>query len=90
MITTSAEHGKIKVLKALADETRLNIVELLADGELCVCQIFPKIKRTQSTVSLQLAKLERAGILESRRDGQKIYYKISNRNVLKIIKMLGD
>ncbi|MCR4335369.1 MAG: ArsR family transcriptional regulator, partial [archaeon] len=49
---------KITILKALADDTRLNIVELLLDKEKCVCEIFPMVKRTQSTVSTQLSKLE--------------------------------
>ncbi|MCX6801975.1 MAG: metalloregulator ArsR/SmtB family transcription factor [Candidatus Diapherotrites archaeon] len=77
------------VLKALADETRLNILEILLGGEKCVCEIFPKVKRTQSTVSLQLAKLEKAGIISSRREGKKTYYKIKDLRVCDIFKALG-
>jgi ArsR family transcriptional regulator len=79
----------ITILKALADETRLKIIELLLDGEKCVCEIFPKVNRTQSTVSIQLATLEKAGLIESRRDGKKIFYKIKNRAVCDIFKILG-
>ena len=79
----------IIILKALADETRLNILELLLDEEKCVCEIFPKVKRTQSTVSIQLAKLEKAGLIESRREGKKIFYKIKNTAVCDIFKVLG-
>ena len=79
----------ISVLKALADETRLKILELLLDGERCVCEIFPKVKRTQSTVSIQLGTLEKAGLIESRRDGKKIFYKISDLVVCDIFKALG-
>ena len=79
----------IEILKALADETRLNIFELLLDGEKCVCEIFPKVNRTQSTVSTQLAKLEKAGLIESRREGKKIFYKIKNPVVCNVFKALG-
>jgi len=78
---------KIDLFKALGDETRLNIVEFLLKGEKCVCEIFPHVKRKQSTVSIQLGKLEDLGILTSRREGKKIYYKISNETVRKMVKL---
>jgi ArsR family transcriptional regulator len=79
----------IKILKALSDETRLKIVEFLLDREKCVCQIFPHVKRTQSTVSIQLGKLENWGILESRREGKQIFYRIKNYKVFDVFKALG-
>ncbi|MGC8924016.1 MAG: ArsR/SmtB family transcription factor [Candidatus Micrarchaeia archaeon] len=79
----------VMILKALADETRLSIVELLLDGEKCVCEIYPKVKRGQSTVSIQLGKLENAGILHSRRAGKKVFYRIANYKVCDIFKALG-
>ena len=81
---------KLILLKALADETRLKIVEFLLDGEKCVCEIFPHVKRTQSTVSIHLGNLEDAGVLESRRDGKKIFYKIKDIRVCDIFKALGE
>ena len=81
----------LKIFKALCDETRLKIVESLLNGEKCVCEIVPFTKRTQSTVSIQLAKLEHLGIVESRREGKSVYYKIKNKKVMKILKMIkGD
>ena len=81
----------LKIFKALCDETRLKIVEFLLNGEKCVCEIVPYMKRTQSTVSIQLAKLEHLGIVESRREGKSVYYKIKNKKVMKILKMIkGD
>ncbi|RME54860.1 ArsR family transcriptional regulator, partial [Candidatus Woesearchaeota archaeon] len=68
----------LKIFKALADETRLKIVRLLLKGDKCVCEIIPFVKRTQSTVSIQLAKLENLGIVESRREGKSVYYSLSN------------
>ncbi len=77
--------GPLKIFKALSDETRLKIVEALLKGEKCVCQIVPLTKRTQSTVSIQLSKLEDMGIVKSRREGKKIYYKVSSPKVKKIL-----
>jgi len=60
-------------------------VEFLLDGEKCVCEIFPHVKRTQSTVSIHLGKLEKAGILQSRREGKKIFYSIVDMRARKIL-----
>jgi len=81
---------ELQILKALADETRLKIVEYLLDGEKCVCEIFPYVKRTQSTVSIHLGHLEEAGVLESRREGKKIFYKIKDKRICDIFKALGN
>jgi len=78
-----------KIFKALCDETRLKIIESLLDGEKCVCEIVPFTKRTQSTVSIQLAKLENLGIIESRREGRKIYYRLTNEKVREILRILN-
>ena len=80
----------IEFLKALADETRFKIVEYLLEGERCVCEIFPYVKRTQSTVSIHLGNLEDAGVLESRREGKKIFYKIKDKRVCDVLKALGN
>jgi ArsR family transcriptional regulator len=79
----------VKILKALSDETRLKILEFLLNGEKCVCQIFPHVKRTQSTVSIQLGKLENLGIVESRREGKQIFYKIKDYRICDVFKALG-
>jgi len=80
---------ELQILKALADETRLKIIEFLLDGEKCVCEIFPHVKRTQSTTSIQLDVLRKAGILTSRKAGKRVYYFISNDKVCDIFKALG-
>lgn len=80
----------LKIMKALSDATRLKIVELLLYGEKCVCEIFPHVKRTQSTTSIQLGKLKKSGIVKSRRDGKKIFYYIDDLRVCDIFKLLGN
>jgi ArsR family transcriptional regulator len=83
------EKETLKVLKAMSDETRLKILKFLLDGEKCVCEIFPYVKRTQSTVSIQLGKLENLGVLESRRMGKKVFYRIKDYRVCDVFKALG-
>ncbi len=80
----------LKILKALCDETRLKIISFLLNGEKCVCEIVSFTKRTQSTVSAQLSKLYDLGIVETRREGKKIYYRLTNEKVKKILKILNE
>ena len=77
------------IFKALSDKTRLKIVILLLSGEKCVCEIFPHVKRTQSTVSIQLGKLERLGIVKSRRYGKRIFYSIKDTRLCDILRIAG-
>lgn len=66
-----------KLLKALADETRLRIVALLAHGELCVCHVESGLDIPQPTASRHLAVLRHAGVVEARRDGSWIHYQLA-------------
>ena len=79
----------LKILKSLSDETRFKIVKFLLKGEKCVCKIIPYTKRTQSTVSIHLSKLERVGILKSRKEGRKVFYSISDNRICDIFKSIG-
>ena len=80
--------NELKIFKALCDETRLRVVDFLLNGEKCVCEIVPSTGRMQSTVSIQLANLKNLGIIESRREGKKIYYRVSNPKVRKVLEAL--
>lgn len=57
------------VMKALADETRLRILYMLMDGELCACKILERFDITQPTLSHHMKMLEGSGLVKSRRDG---------------------
>ena len=65
------------LFKGLADETRLRILALLRDGEVCVCHIHAALQLPQPTVSRHLAYLRRTGLVEARRDGIWMHYQIS-------------
>ena len=65
-----------RLFRALGDETRLRIIALLAHGELCVCHLQDALGLPQPTVSRQLATLRAAGLVEDRRDGTWVYYRL--------------
>jgi len=65
-----------RMFKALSDETRLRILCLLLDGELCVCDIMAVLQLPQSTVSRHLAYLKNTGWVNDRRCGVWMYYSI--------------
>jgi ArsR family transcriptional regulator len=64
------------VFKALADSTRLRILGLLLAGEVCVCDIHESLKIPQSKASRHLAYLRRSGLVETRREGLWIHYRL--------------
>lgn len=64
------------LFKALADETRLRILGLLLSGEICVCDIHESLNIPQSKTSRHLAYLRRSGLVETRREGLWIHYRL--------------
>lgn len=68
-----------RLFKALGDETRLRIVALLSHGELCVCHLESALELSQPTVSRQLGVLRGAGVVESRREGSWVYYRLASQ-----------
>src|SRR5689334_22416745 len=66
------------LFKALADETRLRILGLLLAGEVCVCDIHESLKIPQSKASRHLAYLRRSGLVDTRRSGLWIHYRLAN------------
>ena len=77
---------KAEILKAIAQPTRLKILELLKDGERCVCEIYPAIEQEQPNISKHLNFMKRAGILDSRKDGLRIIYWIKAPEVVDILR----
>lgn len=75
------------VFKALAHPTRIQIIKLLKNGEMCVCDILPNLDSEQSNTSQHLSILKNQGIVESRKDGSKVIYSIKNTEVLEMINL---
>jgi ArsR family transcriptional regulator len=70
---------------ALGDTTRLKILKLVAGEELCSCEVMAALELTQPTTSHHLGILERAGLLNSRRKGKWVFYRIANSKVQALI-----
>jgi len=61
---------------ALADENRLRLLYLMKDGEICVCYLQGVLQTNQPKISRHLAYLKRAGLVEARRDGKWMHYRL--------------
>ncbi|MEJ6952216.1 ArsR/SmtB family transcription factor [Natronospora cellulosivora (SeqCode)] len=76
---------KSQLFKGLAHPIRIEIIELLKDQELCVCTIYEELEQSQSNISQHLNKLKSYQILESRKDGLKVFYRLKDKKILKIL-----
>jgi len=65
---------RAEILKALAHPSRLMMMDALADGERCVCELQELVGSSMPTVSRHLAQMKAAGIVAGRRDGNQIFY----------------
>jgi ArsR family transcriptional regulator len=68
--------AKAQVIKAMAHPSRLAMVEALADGELCVCELQRLVGSDMSTVSKHLSVLRNAGIVSDRKEGLQVYCRL--------------
>lgn len=78
------------IFKALAHPTRLQIIKLLKDRPLCVCDILPHIDSEQSNTSQHLSVLRNQGIVESHKDGLMVIYKIKNPEIYQMIDIVEN
>lgn len=67
----------IKVMKSLSDPNRVRIIKLLEQNELCVCEVQEALNLAQSTISKHMKVLEEAGLVEYRKNGSWIIYRLS-------------
>ena len=77
-------------LKALSHETRLLAICYIGDGEKSVHDLEKFLGTTQTTISQHLAKLRDKKILDTRRDGNQVYYRVAKKKALRIIASLQD
>jgi len=84
----------IKALKALSDETRLRIVNILLERECCVCEVMQALNISQSRASRNLGILQETGLLKAQRNGVWIIYSVdwqtANRYAAFLAKLLKD
>lgn len=80
----------VSLFKAISDQTRLKIVDLLSCGEMCACQLLNNFHITQPTLSYHMRILSESGIVNGRRDGAWMYYSINGAVIEKISEFLVD
>ena len=73
----------LNITKALSDENRIRAIMMLTGGELCVCQIIEMLGLAPSTVSKHMSILRQAGLVETRKEGRWIYYRLTGREFAK-------
>jgi len=79
---------RVKILDALSDPTRLELLNYLSSGEHCICEILPAFQRSQSTISKHLNILHEAGILERKVDGKRTLYSVKDPRVFDLIRIV--
>ncbi len=77
-------------MKAIAHPLRLKILCVLADNELSVQEIVDNVGTTQSNISQHLAILRDKGVLNTRKDANRVYYRIGDPRTLKLVVMMRD
>lgn len=78
-----------RLFAALSDPARLRILELLDQHEICVCELAPKLKLSQPTVSYHVRLLSEAGFVTTRKEGTKVYCR-AKKNIARQVKLLVD
>ena len=74
-----------ELFKVFGDSTRIRILYVLFEAEMCVCDIAPLLGMTQSAISHQLKALKNARLVKSRRDGKTVFYSLADDHVKTII-----
>jgi len=78
------------IFKALSDDTRLRVIKLLQERELCVCELIQVLDMSQLRISRHLGVLKNAGLVNDRREGKWIHYSLNKETQGKEIKILLD
>lgn len=75
--------------KALSDETRLRILSLLKEGELCVCDIAETLNMTQPNISFHVSMLKEAGLIKVKKSGRWVHCSLDDSDMFKRFLILG-
>ena len=79
----------VTIFKALSDETRLRVIKLLEQGELCVCDITAALDMVQPKVSFHLSTLKEAGLIKDRKQGKWIHYSLKDADLFRRMLMVS-
>ena len=76
---------KAEILKALAQPTRLKILQLLRNEEKCICEIVPAINGEQSNISRHISLMQKSNLVTTRKDGVKVMVKVKDPKIFDIL-----
>lgn len=82
-------HNITQTFKALSDETRLRILSLIKEGEICVCDIAESLGMSQPNISFHLSMLKEAGLIKDRKNGRWIHYSLDDSDMFTRFILLG-
>ena len=82
-------HNITQTFKALSDETRLRILSLMKEGEICVCDIAESLGMSQPNISFHLSMLREAGLIKDRKNGRWIHYSLDDSDMFTRFILLG-
>ena len=80
---------KGEMLKALAQPTRLKILELLRGGEKCICEIVPAINGEQSNISRHISLMQKTHLISTRKEGVRLMVKVRDSRIFDILDQVG-
>jgi DNA-binding transcriptional ArsR family regulator len=76
---------KAEILKAIAQPTRLKILELLRNGERCICEIVPAINGEQSNISRHISLMQKSHLVATRKDGVRVMVNVRDPKIFEIL-----
>jgi DNA-binding transcriptional ArsR family regulator len=89
MKTTKFENKASKLLSVLGNPFRIKLLLAIGKGETCVCHLETILKKRQAFISQHLMALRKAGILDTRREGKYIFYRLSDHRIYGLIQDAG-
>lgn len=90
MLEEDALYDLAELFKVFGDSTRIRILFVLFEKEVCVCEIAETLKMTQSAISHQLKILKQSKLVKGRREGKSIFYSLADDHVRTIIQQGMD
>ena len=78
-----------ETFRVLGDPTRVRILDAIADGELCVCDIASLVGMSESAVSHQLRLLRTMRLVRPRRAGRQVFYSVDDHHILELLRLAG-
>jgi DNA-binding transcriptional ArsR family regulator len=89
LLSPATVENLAETFRVLGDPTRVRILDALADGELCVCDIASLVRMSESAVSHQLRLLRHMRLVRARRAGRQAFYSVDDHHILELLRLAG-